>query len=166
MNVKDQLRNDLLKYPNTIKNKWGAYHQWFCVSGNKMAWVNGELVDTDSKHNIFSQQDAIENQFNLFQDEIEENIPQGKVYKYQIDKLKSNIMLISCVDGRMEDFSQCEDFFSIDQDSPICNVPRDIKDDWKEALNEFLVWIGDNQDKVDLNSRCILKNTFSYSFTI
>lgn len=166
MTVKNQLINDLLKYPTIHKNKWACYHQWFAVDGNMLEWKDGELVGEDTVpltdinlaiDMIFSKNIEVECEeirdysadlFDCGSDElIAMDIMVDKL-KTIVSKnlaLKNKIKLIINLNTRMEDMSQSDEFYGLTKDSLLCNLPEtNIKDDWKVACQEFYDWIGEN----------------------
>lgn len=180
MTVINQMKSDLLKYPQFIKNKWSCYHQWFAISGNGMEWVNGELVDVDTPNEpILNINDAIDLLFEKRFDGVIDNLRNytSNVYECggndmlvldilsdQISSIENNensfknkIKMIMSVNDRMNDFSQGEEFFPLTKESIIANLPENgINDDWKNACIEFYLWLKENYSNLDEQSKTII----------
>ena len=48
MNLNDAIARDIRRWPTLYACRTDVLHQWFCVNGNGMDWVNGRLVGYDS----------------------------------------------------------------------------------------------------------------------
>ena len=160
MKVKDQLLNDLLQYPSIVKNKWSAYNQWFCIS-EQMEWVNGELIDKEATTVYKTKKEDIEHAFDVFRENIELN---GSLFTFphDLENLQHKVELIAYTSKRITDFTQTEELYEISKNSPICNVPVDVKEDWQAAIDEFFTWLCEHKDQLSEDSKKILSKKFCY----
>lgn len=179
MDVKSQLKNDLLVYPSMIKNKWSFLHQWLSVCRtNEVAWVNGELVDilNTEKEIITNPTRGIDNLMNKYENVITESVREmcGNIYEVRNEpeyvrdiveetldeissyfkELKKHTKMAMVLEGRMNDLTQTEEFYPLQKDSILCTLPEEgVNEDWQNACREFYNWIKENLDSLDDETR-------------
>lgn len=124
MRAEDQLQYMSDFYPELFPTRKHALNQLFCVLGNGMEWVNGELVDKYSKYEKrykliqpiqkaeFPNEESWEQQHKFF----------AELYEGEENKIP--------MEYQFEWYPLCKRF------SKLYDYPDDIKPDWKELLEE------------------------------
>lgn len=124
MRAEDQLQYMADFYPELFPTRKHALNFLFCVIGNGYDWIDGELVDNDSKY---------EKRYKLIEPIKKAEFPNEKNWlnmnKFYNELNKEEGKKLPC----KYDFK----WYQLSKDfSNLYNYPNDIKDDWKEILEE------------------------------
>lgn len=124
MRAEDQLQYMADFYPELFPTRKHALNQLFCVLGNGFDWINGELVDDDSKYvKRYKLRKPVERaELPNEQSWLDMNKFYKELYKGEENKIPWKY------DFEWYDLSK--DFANL------YNYPDDIKSDWKELLEE------------------------------
>lgn len=124
--VRDTVYLMMTRYPMLYNSLMDCYKHLFFCCGNGMEWVNGELVDRAGAHVAKPFQDY---------KEIPETIEDVRINQ-RLDQIRDHFDLFmdeTCLSlGRSYPIS-----LSLDHDRGF-NIPNDLNDDWKDALNDAL----------------------------
>lgn len=115
-------------YPRIFPTRKHALNQLFCVLGNGMEWVNGELINKDSKYlKRYKMIEEIERA--EFPDENQWN----EMHDFYVDLYEScdkNEKIP--IEYQFEWYPLCTG----NHGSKLYNYPEDIKPDWKALIEE------------------------------
>lgn len=152
MTIEDAIKSMIIMYPGLFSTKLSAYNHLFLANGNGYRWKNGELICKDDKENC-SIEDGLEN---LFNDKLQYSFLESYLdmttdsediinYLKQINKEKLELVKIivnyeKIINEKLY-FTNKEELYPLCKYSKILNIPDDIKDDWKDAIKEFLDFI-------------------------
>lgn len=124
MRAEDTLQYMADFYPRIFPTRKHALNQLFCVLGNGMEWINGELVEKDSKYL---------RRYKLVEEVVKAEFPneeswyqQNKFYRYLYEGEEEKIPW----EYNFEWYPLGRDF------EKLYNYPDDIKSDWKALLEE------------------------------
>lgn len=152
MSIKDTIKSMVIMYPILFPTKLSVYNHLFLTVGNGYKWENGELVSEDDKENC-SIEDGLEKLFNndsqygFLESYLNVTTDSEDIIKYFKRKNKENLELTKVIVNYEKIIN--EKLFITNEDClyPLCeyskilNIPDDIKDDWKNAIKEFLDFI-------------------------
>jgi hypothetical protein len=162
--VKESLRLCLLKYPSIFPNKWSVYHHWFIVNGNGYFWRKGALTEGTDRFD-YTKEDAIKKIHDKFNKSVKEENEWEEFEKSEIllnlfeKRRDEQLDLTNKIDERMLDFTpKREELYPLCSFAKILNIPKNIRDDWKEASDEFFNYLMDNYDTLDEHNKNYLKD--------
>ena len=152
MTVKDTLKSMLIMYPLIFPNKLSLYDHLFLTNGNGYKWENGELISGDNKENC-SIEDGLEEllndelQYDFLSDFLEETSDVEDIINYIKRRNKKNLELAKVIINHEKIMNEKlyitneVELYPLCKYAKILNIPDDIKDDWKDAIKEFLDFI-------------------------
>lgn len=115
-------------YPRIFPTRKHALNQLFCVLGNGMEWINGELVNKDSKYlKRYKMIEEIERAEFPFEEDWYEN------HEFYTDLYES------CDKTEKIPFEYQFEWYPLctgKHGSKLYNYPKNIKPDWKALLEE------------------------------
>lgn len=142
MRVEDTLQYMADFYPDIFPTRKHCLNHLFCVIGNGYEWINGELVDDDSK---YKKRYKLIKPIKKAEFEREENWYQmNKFYKtlYELDETEKIPMKY--------DF----EWYPLSKKySALFTYPENIKDDWKSLLEECKAML--ITDGIDLDNKVL-----------
>ena len=154
MTVEKRLRSDMLKHPLFLSSRLHAYYEWFAVPNNGLYWEKGELIGelrnpfrvpivcTKDPLNM-SVRGAVEKAFRRYTD-------RRHLLNYSISEtmnhLERSIKEIINVENKMLDFTPKHKYSYLWEKSPICNIPNDVKPQWRKACFEFYSFLLEHKE--------------------
>lgn len=152
MTIKDTIKSMIIMCPRLFSTKLSVYDHLFLTNGNGYRWENGELISADDEENC-SIEDGLET---LFNDELQYSLLKGylnttpdseDIINYfkrrNNEKLKLAKVIINyekIINEKLH-ISDKEELYPLCKYSKILNIPDDVKDDWKDAIKEFIHYI-------------------------
>lgn len=124
MRAEDTLQYMADFYPDIFPTRKHCLNQLFCVIGNGFEWINGELIDNDDEYS---------KRYKL------RKFVQKAKFKNEQTWLDHREYYINLYDGDNSKIPWRYHFswYPLHKDfSKLYNYPEDIKDDWKELLEE------------------------------
>ena len=141
MRAEDTLQYMADFYPDIFHTRKHALDHLFCVIGNGYEWVNGELVDND---NEYEKRYKLRKQIKKAKFKREENW-------YQMNKFFYNLYGLD--EKQKIPMQYTFEWYPLSKKySALFTYPEDIKDDWKELLEEcksMLIADGIDLDNID-----------------
>lgn len=124
MRAEDTLQYMADFYPEIFPTRKHCLNQLFCVIGNGYKWVNGELVDDDSK---YEKRYKLKKPIKKAEFIREENwIKMNKFYKF-----------IGDIHDKKIPFEYQFEWYPLSKNySKLFTYPEDIKDDWMALIEE------------------------------
>lgn len=157
MTIKDTIKSMLINYPLLFSTKLSTYDHLFLVYGNGYEWVDGELVSIedieyssietglDKLFNGQYQYDLLSNYLKTTSD-IEKIVSRVKWMNERNFILAKRIINYETILNEKLYVTDEINLNPLCEYSQILNVPDDIKDDWKDAIKEFLDFIMTSED--------------------
>ena len=151
MTIKDTIKSMIIMYPLLFQTKLSVYNHLFLTIGNGYRWENGELISDDDKENC-SIEDGLEALFNdelqydFLEDYLEEFTDSENIINYFKRRNKEKLELVKIIVNYEKIINEKlhisnEKLYPLSEYSKILNIPDDIKDDWKDAIKEFIHYI-------------------------
>lgn len=152
MTIKDTIKSMIITCPRIFPTKLSTYNHLFLTNGNGYRWKNGELISEDDEENC-SIEDGLEA---LFNDELQYSLLKGylnsttdseDIINYFKRRNKENFELAKVIINYEKIINEKlylpnkEELYPLCKYAKILNIPDDIKDDWKDAIKEFLDFI-------------------------
>ena len=152
MTIKDTIKSMIITCPRLFPTKLSVYNHLFLTNGNGYRWENGELISEDDEENC-SIEDGLES---LFCDQLQYDFLEGylnttpdseDIINYFKRRNKENLELAKVIINYEKIINEKlylpnkEELYPLCKYAKILNIPDDIKDDWKDALKEFLDFI-------------------------
>lgn len=151
MKLEEQLISDLLRFPSLFKSRVDLYDFYFCTIGNGMKWENGEIVsnDPDEQVQLKTIEDGINHVFDISDNEIANSTP-----RFMLSLLQDNILSIIKFGEWLHimKFSEDNRPYGVYETSLICQIPEDVKPDWKQACIEYVDFLRKNEHLLDEKS--------------
>lgn len=152
MTIKDTIKSMVIMFPRLCPTKLSVYNHLFLTNGNGFRWENGELISKNDEKNcsiedgleaLFNgqlQYDCLKGYLNITTDS-EDIINYFK--RRNKEKLELAKVIINYEKIINEKLYITNDvvLYPLCKYSKILNIPDDIKDDWKDAIKEFLDFI-------------------------
>ena len=152
MTVKDTLKSMIITCPRIFPTKLSVYNHLFLTNGNGYRWENGELISEDDEENC-SIEDGLEALFNdelqyvFLEDYLEATTDSEDIINYVKRRNKEKLELTKIIvnynkiiDGNLYITNE-EELYPLCKYSKILNIPDDVKEDWKDAVKEFIHYI-------------------------
>ena len=152
MTVKDTIKSIIITCPILYPTKLSAYNHLFLTIGNGYRWKNGELISEDDEENC-SIEDALEalfnkeSQYDVLKSLLDDTTNSEVIINYLKRRNKKNLelakVIVNCekIINEKLYITNEEILYPLCEYSRILNIPDDIKDDWKDAIKEFLYFI-------------------------
>lgn len=152
MTVKDTIKSMIIMYPRLFPTKLSVYDHLFLTNGNGYRWENGELISDDDEENC-SMDDGLEALFNdelqydFLEDYLEVTTDSEDIINYFKRRNKEKLELVKVIINHEKIINEKlhiineVNLYPLCKYSKILNIPNDIKDDWKDAIKEFLDFI-------------------------
>ena len=151
MSIKDTIKSMIIMCPRLFPTKLSVYDHLFLTNGNGYRWENGELISKDDEENC-SIEDGLEA---LFNDELQYGLlkrylnittDSEDIINYIKRENKEKLELTKVIVNYEKIINEKlhisnEELYPLSKYSKILNIPDDIKDDWKNAIKEFLDFI-------------------------
>lgn len=159
MTVKDTIKSMITMHPRLFSTKLSVYNHLFLTNGNGFRWENGELISKNGEKNcsiedgleaLFNgqlQYDCLKGYLNITTDS-EDIINYFKRRNKEKLELAKVIINYEKITNEKLYLTHKEVLYPLCKYSKILNIPDDIKDDWKDAIKEFLDFImtsGENE---------------------
>lgn len=172
MTIKDTIKSMIIMYPMLFPTKLSVYNHLFLTNGNGYRWENGELISLDDEENC-SIEDGLEA---LFNDELQYDLLEGylnittdteDIINYfkrrNKEKLEFVKVIINCkkIINEQLYITNKEKLYPLCKYTAILNIPDNIKEDWKEAIKEFLDFIMTAEEDKVIKYREKYKNELS-----
>jgi ferritin len=169
MTIKDTIKSMVITYPVLFPTKLELYNHLFLTNGNGYEWIDGELVSEGDIKDV-SIEDGLDKLFNdqfqyvllndylkvVSKEEFIINLCKQKnedpIVNYFKRKNEEKLTLVK----RIINYKNITNeklyvtdeviLYPLCEYSQILNVPDDIKDDWKDAIKEFLDFIMTSED--------------------
>lgn len=166
MTFKDTIKSMIIMHPLIFPTKLSVYDHLFLTNGNGYRWENGELISLDYNKTNYSVEDGLEALFNneyqyqLLESYISNFDDPKEFVSYLKKENKQKLKLVkrilnaeNIVEEELHMSNKEEEIlhllYPLSKYSAILNIPTDIKDDWKDAIKEFLDFImTSEEDKV------------------
>lgn len=155
MTLYDTLKSMIIAYPLIFPSKLSMYNHLFLTIGNDYKWKDGELISIECEKN-YTIEDGLEKLFNdEFQYSLLESyleIADGDtdiinyIKRANNQKFKLTKRIINFENIINEKLQGEEDLYPLSKYSAILNIPHDIKEDWKLAIQEFLYYIMNSKE--------------------
>lgn len=142
MRVEDTLQYMADFYPDIFPTRKHCLNHLFCVIGNGYEWVNGELVDDDSK---YEKRYKLRKPIKKAEFEREENWYQMNEFYKTLYELDETVKIPMKYDFEWYPFSK--------KYSALFTYPENIKDDWKTLLEECKAML--IADGIDLGNKVL-----------
>ena len=152
MTVKDTIKSMITMHPRLFSTKLSVYDHLFLTNGNGYKWENGQLISKDDEENC-SIDDGLEALFNdelqndFLESYLEVTTDSEDIINYCKRKNKEKLELAKVIVNHENIINEKlyitneEILYPLCEYSRILNIPDDIKDDWKDAIIEFLDFI-------------------------
>lgn len=152
MTIKDTIKSMIIMCPRLFPTKLSVYNHLFLTNGNGYRWENGELISENDEENcsiedgleaLFNdelQYDFLESYLNVTTDE-EDIINYFKRRNKEKLELTKVIVNYEKIINEKLYLTDKEELYPLCKYAKILNIPDDIKDDWKDAIKEFLDFI-------------------------
>lgn len=152
MTIKDTIKSMIIMHPRLFPTKLSVYNHLFLTNGNGYRWENGELISEDDKENC-SIEDGLEALFNdelqydFLESYLEVTTDSEDIINYCKRKNKEKLELAKVIVNHENIINEKfyitneEELYPLCKYAKILNIPDDIKDDWKDAIKEFLDFI-------------------------
>ena len=172
MTIKDTIKSMIITCPRIFPTKLSVYNHLFLTNGNGYRWENGELISEDDEENC-SIEDGLEALFNdelqyvFLKDYLEITTDSERIINYfkrrNKEKLELTKIIVNHENIINEKFyiTNEEELYPLCKYAKILNIPDDIKDDWKDAIKEFLDFIMTSEDEKIVEYREKYKNELS-----
>lgn len=160
MTIKDTIKSMIIMCPRIFPTKLSVYNHLFLTIGNGYRWENGELISEDDKENC-SIEDGLEFLFNyelqysLLEGYLEATTDSEHIINYFKRSNKEKLELVKVIINYEKIINENlyitneEILYPLCKYAKILNIPDDIKDDWKDAIKEFIHYImTSEEDKV------------------
>ena len=160
MTIKDTIKSIIIMFPRLYSTKLSVYNHLFLTNGNGYRWENGELISEDDKENC-SIEDGLESLFNdelqyrFLENYLKVTTDSEDIINYFKRRNKEKLELAKVILNYENIISEKlyitneEELYPLCKYAKILNIPDDIKDDWKDAIKEFLDFIlTSEEDKV------------------
>lgn len=160
MTFKDTIKSMIIMFPRLFSTKLSMYNHLFLTNGNGYRWVNGELISEDDKENC-SIEDGLEALFNdelqydFLEDYLEATTDSEHIINYfkrsNKEKLELSKVILNyekIINEKLYITNE-EILYPLCKYAKILNIPDDVKEDWKDAIKEFIHYImTSEEDKV------------------
>lgn len=152
MTFKDTIKSMIIMHPRLFPTKLSVYNHLFLTNGNGYRWENGELISSYYKEN-YSIEDGLEALFNnefqyhLLESYLNITADTEDIINYFKRNNKEKLTLINVIlnfENIMNEklyITNKEELYPLCKSAKILNIPNDIKEDWKDAIKEFLDFI-------------------------
>ena len=152
MTIKDTIKSMIITCHRIFQTKLSVYNHLFLTIGNGYRWENGELISEDDEENC-SIEDGLEALFNdklqydFLEDYLETATDSEDIINYFKRRNKEKLKLVKIIVNYEKIINEKlyladkEELYPLSKYSKILNIPDDIKDDWKDAIKEFLDFI-------------------------
>lgn len=152
MTVKDTIKSMIIIFPRLCSTKLSVYNHLFLTNGNGYEWIGGELVSKNDKENC-SIEDGLEALFNdelqydFLEDYLEVTADSEDIINYFKRRNKEKLELVKVIVNHEKIINEKLHIINEEELYPLCkyakilSIPDDIKDDWKDAIKEFLDFI-------------------------
>lgn len=152
MTFKDTIKSMIITCPRIFPTKLSIYDHLFLTNGNGYEWIDGELVSKEDAENC-SIEDGLEALFNdefqykLLSSYLEVTSDEEDIINFFKRRNKEKLELVKVIINYEKiineklHISNEEGLYPLCKYSKILNIPNDIKDDWKDAIKEFLYFI-------------------------
>ena len=152
MTVKDTIKSMITMHPRLFSTKLSVYDHLFLTNGNGYKWENGQLISKDDEENC-SIDDGLEALFNdelqydFLEDYLNVTTDSEDIINYFKRRNKEKLELVKVIINYEKIINEKlylhnkEELYPLCKYSKILNIPDDIKDDWKDAIKEFLDFI-------------------------
>ena len=160
MTIKDTIKSMIIMFPRLFSTKLSVYNHLFLTIGNGYRWENGELISEDDKENC-SIEDGLEELFNnelqyrFLEDYLEITTDSERIINYFKRRNKEKLELAKVILNYEKIINENlyitneEVLYPLCKYAKILNIPDDVKEDWKDAIKEFLDFImTSEEDKV------------------
>lgn len=160
MTIKDTIKSMIIMFPRLFSTKLSVYNHLFLTIGNGYRWENGELISEDDKENC-SIEDGLEELFNnelqyrFLEDYLEITTDSERIINYFKRSNKEKLELAKVILNYEKIINEKlyltneEELYPLSKYATILNIPDDIKEDWKDAIKEFIHYImTSEEDKV------------------
>ena len=152
MTIKDTIKSMIIMCPRLFPTKLSVYNHLFLTNGNGYRWENGELISADDDEN-YSIEDGLDA---LFCDQLQYDLLKGylnvttdseDIINYFKRRNKEKLELAKVIINYEKIINEKlylpnkEELYPLCKYAKILNIPADIKDDWKDAIKEFLDFI-------------------------
>ena len=152
MTIKDTIKSMIIMHPRLFPTKLSVYDHLFLTNGNGYRWENGELISEDDEENC-SIDDGLEALFNnelqydFLEDYLNATTDSEDIINYFKRRNKEKLELAKVIINYEKIINEklyiTNDvvLYPLCEYAKILNIPNDIKDDWKDAIKEFLDFI-------------------------
>ena len=152
MTVKDTIKSMITMHPRLFSTKLSVYDHLFLTNGNGYKWENGQLISKDDEENC-SIDDGLEALFNdelqydFLEDYLNVTTDSEDIINYFKRRNKEKLELVKVIINYEKIINEklyiTNDvvLYPLCEYAKILNIPNDIKDDWKDAIKEFLDFI-------------------------
>lgn len=152
MTVKDTIKSMIIMCPRIFQTKLSVYDHLFLTNGNGYEWIGGELISKNGEKNC-SIEDGLEALFNgqlqydFLEDYLNVTTDSEDIINYFKRRNKENLELAKVIVNYEKIINEKlylpnkEELYPLCKYAKILNIPDDIKDDWKDAIKEFLDFI-------------------------
>ena len=152
MTIKDTIKSMIIMHPRLFPTKLSVYDHLFLTNGNGYRWKNGELISEDDEENC-SIDDGLEALFNnelqydFLEDYLNATTDSEDIINYFKRRNKEKLELAKVIINYEKIINEklyiTTDvvLYPLCEYAKILNIPNDIKDDWKDAIKEFLDFI-------------------------
>lgn len=153
MTIKDTIKSMIIMHPLIFPTKLSVYNHLFLTNGNGYRWENGELISLDYNKTNYSVEDGLEALFNnefqysLLETYLTITTDTEDVINYfkRVNKeklaLTKVILNFKKIMNEKLYITNEEELYPLCKYSAILNIPDNIKNDWKDAIKEFLDYI-------------------------
>ena len=152
MTIKDTIKSMIIMHPRLFPTKLSVYDHLFLTNGNGYRWENGELISEDDEENC-SIDDGLEAlfdnelQYDFLEDYLNATTDSEDIINYFKRRNKEKLELAKIIINYEKIINEklyiTNDvvLYPLCEYAKILNIPNDIKDDWKDAIKEFLDFI-------------------------
>lgn len=160
MTFKDTIKSMIIMCPRLFSTKLSVYNHLFLTNGNGYRWENGELISEHDKENC-SIEDGLETLFNdelqyrFLEDYLDITTDSEDIINYFKRRNKEKLELSKVILNHENIINEKlyitneEELYPLCKYAKILNIPDDVKEDWKDAIKEFIHYImTSEEDKV------------------
>lgn len=160
MNLHELVVSEIKNHPSIFKNRFSVLHHYFCVNGNGLEWIDGELADrypSESNFNpyhtdkeIFDEEvrrrEFLENSKEkewmkiLTINEMLESMMEH-TYKYYYKHNQEIDYIINNAEELAKDVTVRRNIYPLCRYAKIVNIPDDIDPKWLEVVFEVIKMI-------------------------
>ena len=152
MTIKDTIKSMIITYPRIFPTKLSIYNHLFLTNGNGYEWIDGELVSKDDIEDFTIENglDILFNdefQYELLSNYLEITSDKEDIINYFKRRNKEKFELAKVIVNYEKIINEKlyltdeEELYPLCKYAKILNIPDNIKDDWKDAIKEFVYFI-------------------------